>query len=229
MTERPILFSNPMVRALLEGRKTQTRRVMNFDRPLLRLRHDLCGDYPLGHTKQQKAGKPHRGHMNQLGAVSVVAADGKLLGCKPGEFDFACPYADGRTYLEDAHRWIIEAHDSRLWVRETFRQSFGASKELHYAADQDAYTRHEKGPWKPSIYMPRSASRITLEVVCVRIERLQDITESDAIEEGIPAHALGLPGHACNQYETLWDRINGKRAPWDQNPWVWVLEFRRVK
>jgi hypothetical protein len=93
--------------------------------------------------------------------------------------------------------------------------------------------------WKPSIFMPRWASRITLEITDVRVERLQDISEADAIAEGMYTNEaaikkLGLPadikltGSCVDKYRIVWESINGKKYPWSTNPWVWVVEFRRV-
>jgi len=84
--------------------------------------------------------------------------------------------------------------------------------------------------WKPSIYMPHEISRITLEVIGVRVERLQDISDDDAKAEGIDCPSY--PETVMNPYATyfpmVWDRINGKRAPWSTNPWIWRVEFRRL-
>jgi hypothetical protein len=99
--------------------------------------------------------------------------------------------------------------------------------------------------WKPSIFMPRAASRITLEVTGVRVERLNSISEEDAIDEGIRSftkdgslykHCWGdmgmpwrdMPYTAKEAYQILWDKINAKKCPWDSNPWVWCVSFRRV-
>lgn len=121
----------------------------------------------------------------------------------------------------------------RLWVRETWRLGessgdiAGASREdsVHYRADQDECAG---GPWKPSIFMPRWASRITLKVTGVRVERLQGISEEDAKAEGVDAGAHTMET-ARQRFQALWNRINGKRpgCDWASNPWVWVVEFER--
>ena len=132
--------------------------------------------------------------------------------------------------------WLV---GFRLWVKETFRQGSGGDS-AHYRADPDEVSG---GPWRPSIYMPRWASRLTLEITEVRVQRLQDISEEDALAEGMDGHVAGEgpvsrvrlfmePGFLHSRfyregYEYAWDEINGKRAPWSSNPFVWVLTFRR--
>lgn len=169
--ERPILFSGEMVRAILDGRKTQTRRVAK------------------GIALEWLA--------PDMFTPEFVALPENGL----------CPYG----YSGD-----------RLWVRETF-QSYG---------DGFAYRATPVIPdnrnWKPSIFMPRSASRITLEITNVRVERLNEITEMDAEAEGVYVWSdSGNP--AIWKFHCLWDDINGKKYPWSSNPWVWVVEFQKSK
>lgn len=178
MKERPTLFSGPMVRAILEGRKTQTRRAVKFQ---------WCGS---GEALMHQA-----------------------------TFDpaYKCPYGQP---------------GDRLWVRETFRskQQCGETIDWTYRADCPALTEY-LFPWKPSIYMPRRASRITLEIMSVRGERLQDISEEDAKAEGCEWSQWSFPNSTRpgkSAYRALWESINGPGS-WDQNPWVWVIEFKEVK
>lgn len=158
MKERPILFSGPMVRAIREARKTQTRRVVK--------------------------------EIDPDEFVSSNEADNLAL---------CCPYG---------------AVGDRLWVRETWQGNQG---DIRYGADGDSL--HGYNGWRPSIFMPRWASRITLEVTGVRVERVQEISEEDAQAEGV--------AHRCD-YKVVWDAINGKKYPWSSNPWVWVIEFKRA-
>jgi len=182
MKERPILFSGAMVRAILEDRKTQTRRI-------------------------------------------VKDVDGKNRYGVPGD---------------------------RLWVRETFGyevRSVGGTPHqqiVYRASKPDAvYCYGSQGQeikikWKPSIFMPRLSSRITLEITNIRIERLNDISEEDAIAEGYEpggwSPSYNDPGNvgcveywpAKDEFICLWESINGKDS-WIQNPWVWVIEFERVE
>ena len=192
--ERPILFSGPMVRAILEGRKTQTRRVIR----------------PQPHPTHQRLLEEHPGDP-QLG--------------------IPCPYG---------------AAGDRLWVRETWASirgldekkpseiaSYGDSADLgfFYRSDGDEQVVG-RGRWRPSIHMPRWASRITLGILGVRVERVKDIGEEEAVSEGcvvMPASAINPQPTARGSFIMLWNSINYARGfGWLSNPWVWVIEFRRV-
>lgn len=214
MKERGILFSAPMVRALLAGTKTQTRRTVKIQPPA-------------GTTDVMTYHHPDpRDHF-----YAWDEAKKELLEdwCAP------CPYGQP---------------GDRLWVRETFTATRDG-KTVLYKADP-AYTdmpRNELGrdwPWSPSIHMPRRASRITLEIISVRVERLQDISEADALAEGVARlNPAGTPFYldyltsdasadnytcmeAADSYHTLWESINGAGS-WAVNPWVWVVEFQRAR
>jgi hypothetical protein len=221
MRERPILFSAPMVRALLAGTKTQTRRPMkgpraesaNWNRPGL---HAPIAPYTNG-----------RGSWN-----FVLAETGHGTGDP-----FSCPCG---------------VPGDRLWVKETIRlvpdqePDDGVGPVLScYAADGDL-TVADAWPWKRkqlnSIHCPRGLSRITLELTDVRVERLQEISEADALAEGLvrlgegwqryhvdPDAPIGQPftRNPVLAYRGLWESING-HGSWDANPWVWAVEFRRV-
>lgn len=206
ISEKPILFSGPMVRAILEGRKTQTRRVVN---PQPDFRNGGCWfpTVPITLTGRM-TNSLHYGteaHFRK-GAPIDFSPYGK-----PGD---------------------------RLWVRETWRVFGGPEYEYQreqrtiiYAATAEP---GDLGPWKPSIFMRRWASRLTLEVTNVRVERVKDITHDDAIAEGcyrIEPCAEYPNGNAWGRagFSALWDKINAARGfNWDSNPWVWVIEFRRM-
>lgn len=212
MKERPILFKGELVRAILEGRKTQTRRLV----------------------------KP-----------STVA----WLGSNAGGMDSAidhCPYGSpgDRLWVRESwgdadHYYQGHVNDCPSVVAYSTRDAiqFDADEPTPIAATDMASWNWDKMKWRPSIHMPRWASRIDLEVVEVRVQRLQDITEEDAREEGldewIPCNVItGLKGvrlggafrqATCREhFAWLWDIINGKRATWASNPWVWAITFRRV-
>lgn len=195
MTERPILFSGPMVRALLDGTKTQTRRVCK-----------PANEHALSYVV---------GPFEERGDLTAGR-----FGDEEGNLTFPCPY--GR--LGDS-----------LWVRESVAD-IGA--RLTYRADTDDGAHCKVKRWTPSIHMPRWASRILLEITNVRVERLQDISEKDAVAEGIARTKAGfwsLYGQRDvdgtfsprASYRALWESINGAGS-WDANPWVWVVEFKKV-
>ena len=204
MKEHPILFSTPMVRAILEGRKTQTRRVIQ-PQPEIIIRpiDDKCNEVIWSDSKR----------------VLSIGGGGDVLGACVREL---CPYG----YRGD-----------RLWVRETFAYCPGdvyvyRSDYLYDVDSESAMTINMKTGetmplrWRPSIHMPRKASRLTLEIVNVRVERLQEISEEDAISEGFRNLATDT---ARGDFSYLWDHINAKRGfGWDVNPWVWVIEFKRA-
>ncbi|MBW6333091.1 hypothetical protein ACV36R_29240 [Pseudomonas aeruginosa] len=194
--ERPILFNDQMVRAILDGRKTVTRRVM-------KPQPDFLGSMVDPNTpfKPLDAGLHAR---------------------------ITCPYGEP---------------GDRLWVRETWglqvRSYGGGAGEfiVYRATNPDAiYCRSSEGreypvKWKPSIHMRRHSSRILLEITAVRVERLQDISNDQAIAEGIDTHPMGFYGNGCitagGAFLELWESINGD-GRWADNPWVWVIEFKRV-
>lgn len=225
MKERPILFSAPMVRAILNGTKTQTRRIWKMPPGM--------GWYVSGALKGEETGD-----ICDLTGPGWCSVD-----------EVTCPYG---------------GPGDRLWVRETWART--KVNQDHTERDWFVYavsdnTTDYAGPWKPSIHMPRAASRITLEITSVRVERLQDVSEPDAEAEGCErmdfepeAHdwkicpkcggtrlhnAIGSGGGVifdvdCTEcdsyvkrYRHLWESINGPGS-WDLNPWVWVVEFNLI-
>lgn len=193
MKEKPILFSGPMVRAILEGRKTQTRRVVK-PQPL------------------QPGPQCLRLYSRPDGLFVWCSESGVAL-MEPHEM--RCPYGQP---------------SDRLWVRETWGKD--DSGDFVFRADDWCECPTADGKWKPSIFMPRSASRIALEITAVRVERLQSITNDDARAEGIqdqpPRSWLGGGWREKAAYQDLWETINGPGS-WSKNPWVWCLEFRRLQ
>ena len=132
---------------------------------------------------------------------------------------------------DNAERCPYGQPGDRLWVRETFghferNENFAPGCEVFYRADGESLAME---PWRPSIHMPRHASRITLEIARVRVERLRDCNEVDAIAEGAPWAACGAPQEGSHKagFAQLWEQING-HGSWEANPWVWVIEFRRL-
>lgn len=194
MTERPILFSAPMVRAILDGRKTQTRRIVKPQPPsdCAPIRVEEFHPTVIDRYGDEGPGAPIFGAYD--------------LG---GEWGVRCPYGQP---------------GDRLWVRETWRAWGGTVRHVDYRATTEI-PRPADG-WKPSIHMRRADSRIMLEIVAVRVERLQDISEADAKAEGCQADPYDGPTY-YDHFALLWRSINGQGS-WTTNPWVWVIEFKRV-
>lgn len=231
MTEHPILFSAPMIRAVLDGRKTQTRRIIKPQPP-------------------KWGGYPQEIDPGWYEWVDRDVDSDTLRHWPSYERALRCPYGQAGDVL---------------WVRETFfawgrwETRFNAKKardEWHfidmtlecghqyaYAADGWNYApyRRTAGPmpawWKrPAIFMPRHASRITLRIKSVRVERVQDISAADALAEGVNVHLDHHDKPSTSRYSPvaafrdLWDGLNAKRgAGWDTNPFVWRIEFERVE
>lgn len=205
--EKPILFSGPMVRAILEGRKTQTRRVVKPQPTTHRVEHTAEGVNPYVRTVWGKK-EPVEACENM-----IVSCAQERLSQRMSKF---CPYGE----IAD-----------RLWVRETFLQYEGVN--YYRATDTDnipdsllQFENPEK--WRPSIFMPRNAARISLEIKDIGVERLQKITTQDAIAEGVPPFDWddGQSLRPISAFRALWDSINESRGyGWNENPWVWVLNF----
>ncbi|WP_130997388.1 hypothetical protein [Klebsiella variicola] len=200
MKERGMIFNGEMVRAILDGRKTQTRRIIK--------------DCTVGRDQISK----------------FIQIEKKFIGCYPEDVPElireCCPYG---------------VPGDRIWVRETFcpvdDTQYGGEKWVDYRATPRYEASHPAGwdsapndaealKWRPSIHMPRWASRILLEITGVRVERLRSMSQDDARAEGVIA-ASG-PMEAGLAFRELWDSIYGEES-WKANPWVWVIEFKRVE
>ncbi len=213
MTERPILFSSPMVRALMSGTKTQTRRALKVQ-PI-----------DVSPMKGANLGREWVGLMQR-----EPEPKGVVFACK-----FGVP-GDQLRVRETA--WERPQRTEKM-----MREGADTWPPYFYDADGISEAEHEQlkaWGWKrrPSIHLPRLGSRITLEIVAVRVEKLQDISEEDALAEGVIAlegqfdgcymAGTAMSGTTAKEcYARLWDQINGAGA-WASNPWVWAIEFKRV-
>ncbi len=222
MKERPILFSAPMVRAILDGRKTVTRRAMRTNHVGYRAFYRWDGE-PFRRAMMRC--------LNETEPGSSVFCEDNRFGV-PGD----------RLWVRETWAaWTSpdyysgECDEVRLRPSEMRTDDYHVDRsDITYAADLNSCADR----WRPSIHMPRWASRITLEIVDVRVERLHDITEEDARREGVERSVDGLwiePGPdgptlstAREAFSHLWEIINGEGS-WAANPWVWRVEFRRVE
>jgi len=210
--QHPILFSTEMVKAILEGRKTMTRRI-------IKSRHE-SGLFAICRRQSDQ----------QITQIVSLGWNEENV-----EKDISCPYGE----IGDI-----------LWVRETF--TYGSEMDENgefnnnrywYRADEDwkqlewVRNRDEDNEmvcaepkWKPSIFMPRIASRITLQITNIKVERLQDISEADAVKEGIDlSKTSGDWEHTpVQEFEKVWTKINGEES-WNKNPFIWAIEFKRIK
>jgi len=227
--EHPIIFSGTMVRAILDGRKTQTRRIVKLPRGIQRL---------------------YRPFPQEPRNVQGVDEDG-LIGwyATPD----ACPYGQpgDQLWVRETHyrfgRYVKNGLTPSGRQRWRFRPS-GATpgmRGVRYAEQATPLAKRADLGWhrRPAIFMPYFACRLKLEVTSVRVERLQEISETNAIAEGVKAgdwitHRGTMGPFDCEvsknaetareAFRALWDSINAKRAPWAENPWVWVIEFEKT-
>ena len=221
MSEKPILMNGEMVRAILDGRKTQTRRVIK-PQPFIAMANG--------------------------GSIEWVGVNKRAGGVGIDEFSQSMlihtPYAVGDT-LWARETWLLNGTPSLDKLRIQFKVGDERPHDKnyigylvrryalkHYEDAKRMYLTHER-KWRPSIHMPRWAARIFMTVNTVRVERVQDISEEDAKAEGVSpenAQLYGRGGAYQNGFWELWDSINEKRGyGWDVNPYVWVYEFEREK
>lgn len=216
--ERPILFSGAMVRAILEGRKTVTRRVVK-PQPSLPTTHWWPAN---GHGPQWMADGPSE----------ATGGTRQTWGWKE------CPYGQPGDRI-----WVRETWSIEMLAGYSEEGGYSSEYELRYRADDsereisvaagepDPWLNlydSQRGEWRPSIHMPRAACRILLEITTVRVERLQGISTEQIIAEGL---STTLREHDAEvdlrkQWRELWESTGGD---WESNPWVWVVEFKRIE
>lgn len=210
--ERPILFSGHMVRAILNGQKTVTRREI---KPSMR---SADSSFEL-HQQEDESWRP------------MHTFDESCMDAKGTEHPIVCPYGQpgDRVWVREA--WLADAQLDSIAPRD-----LSQGEPIFYPADgsvrQTGCAMISQGRGRPSIHMPRWASRILLEVTDVRVELLQDISEEQAEAEGVDflRHAPDADETltAAQLFECLWSSINGDES-WNGNPWVWVIEFKRIE
>lgn len=215
MKERPILFSAPMVRAILDNRKTMTRRVVN----------------------PQPERCEHPGETPRLRWCPKCSKYNAQLDCWIPSFVWNANLGPEKTGASSITDYCPYGKPGdRLWVRETwcctwpFDGKHCEDGPCYKATDEGecgAYLTGQK--WRPSIFMPRNLSRLTIEVTDVRVERLQQITEHDAEHEGVGRYNESIAFTCMGAFSDLWDVLNKKRGfSWESNPFVWVVSFKRI-
>lgn len=215
MRERPISFSGPMVRALMAGVKTQTRRELKK-----LARFGAVTEFQASDTKgYQWQFRDKRQLWNDLTRERLLEA---------------CPYGavGDRLWVREATLKVEDAGwEGPVYVesdagRNALEWGYGESDDPDFIEPYELKTR-------PAMFMPRKYSRLTLELTEVRVERLQAISEADCIAEGAPGGHGAIPGYGysatpCEHYRHIWTAINGSGS-WDANPWVWALSFRVIE
>ena len=217
MIDRPILFTGPLVRPTLDGLKTMTRRAIRSQPD--RIVTDWTDDAEPGEVVIYR-GWPHR--LTESRGRNKAAA-GELTPIK-----IHCPYGVPGDTLRVKEGWSVPAMFDALKPSEIDPRAAGT---VRYEADG-----HRAGRYRSARFMPRWASRITLEVTGVRVERLQEITEEDAVAEGVFNDRRILEGidlggwTARERFQRMWNDLNTKRGySWESNPWVWVVGFKRME
>ena len=246
--EHPILFSGEMVKAILDGRKTMTRRVVK-PQPI---KLDIGAWFPSGHPGDSKnrtglhyANEHHfrKGFpidfspYGQLGDRLWVRETWKIASFMEGDPMLFQYRADGGEAEENDHYDELKYEG---WFERVCIQSTDYLEKIKWPnKNDDGIYSWDNGksplPWRPAIFMPRWASRINLEIVSVKVERVQEITWQEVIPEGIGASTVSRgvlsdnPPNPRWKFIEVWNKINAKRGfGWDINPWVWVIEFKRV-
>lgn len=201
MTERGMIFNAEMVRALLDGMKTQTRRIVKGTDGAVK----FCKEWDINGEE-----------------IFVVLGEKDRTGMNPVLGAISCPFG---------------AVGDRIWVRETWAEAGASAPDLklyranypeHVPSIYENVPPAEEIRWTPSIHMPRTASRILLEITDVRVERLKNISDRDALCEGCSTADMKSGDCVADVFARLWASIYGTES-WNANPWVWVIEFQRVE
>ena len=210
MKEHPIIFNTEMVKAIQDGRKTQTRRLSGLEKI-----NETPDKWELCTTAEEWDGK-----LDDAAAVFFPVGN---FNEGWAEVPF-CPYGQVGDRLWVRETWACARRQDDLPPREVSQET----GFLAYKACPEDISYCLAGKWRPSIHMPRWASRITLEITGIRVERVQDISESDCMKEGLDMSDVEYkPFGDVVKFKSLWDSINAKRGSWADNPFVWVVEFTK--
>ena len=227
----PILFNTDMVQAILNGRKTVTRRVIMPKGRKTAKEKGYCQGKGLWVNPSVENGDAE-GHIKDYSILPLWMRYGYYI-------EHYAPYRPGDTlYVRETWNYVYDIDDSDHIIEDTGRYVYYADDDMpfNYWVDPDGGYK-DRMPWKPSIHMPKQAARIWLEVTDVRVERLQDMNTGDFLAEGvvIRPEAYNDPENVCQQarkgFIDIWDSTVKKseidQYGWDANPWVWVIEFER--
>ncbi len=230
MKERPILFKSEMVNAILAGRKTQTRRILKPKYSVATFYDYLPNDeYPYYMRRQDAVWDSFKTMAELAGKYCPHGTIGDRLWVRE-------TWADVNT--ESGPGFAFRAGGIHFCTDDAYPVDYSRYPGMQFSMWYGDLERGEDGHnWRPSIFMPRWASRLTLEITEVRVQRLQDITEADILAEGVTvdlaAKMTGTPWSDLptlhHAWAALWDHINYEKAPYESNPYVWALTFRRTE
>jgi hypothetical protein len=227
--ERPILFAGEMVRAILSGAKTQTRRIIKpqpEQKPNGGFRWGKIGGERIPNGPRFCSGGSAVSITDMIGGYCPYGQPGDRLWVRETfalehwdhEYGDTPPIRPGLPYKIEG-----DEDGGEYWLIPHYR----ATDPDPHLTSLDADEMDDRTRWVPSIHMPRWASRLSLELTAVRVERVQEISHKDALAEGVEYDVSKPDGAPLARFRKLWDEVNGKGA-WDRNDWVWVLEFKRV-
>ena len=219
--EKPILFNTEMVKAILEGRKTQTRRLIR-PQPEGQLSYIFGGSHPGKWTYMSRS------------VAKAWDVDESVIHEEEGKFWTPPCHGDDVLYVRETwcRLFYVDPDGYTHYDQEMYYYAADGIPDICLCDGDGRVEEDQRIRWKPSIHMPRNAARIFLKVKQVRVERLKDITEEDAAAEGCQAHSIFET--ARDYFAALWNTtqgVAGKNVPenWAQNPWVWVIDFERVE
>lgn len=220
MAIKPILFNTEMVRAILDGRKTCTRRIVK-PQQLIGMLPDKCKNgAPEEFLKEKKLMFKPYCDMTDIELINTA---------------YKAPYQQGDIlYVRETWQYLYELDGNEQVIEDTGKYYYAATDTIPFNTYVDKNgVGHDHAPWRPSIHMPKEAARIWLKVTDVRVERLQDMDKMDAVKEGIDTRSCINLNHALAKFKKLWNSTINKSDlscyGWNANPWVWVIEFERCE